>query len=67
MSILSAAINPNTFRSAREPDDRLKVAVYERRDEMDTAYRLYQRIFDLKDTKELRLYGLNGNDLFDDR
>ena len=32
---------------------------------MDTAYRLYQRIFDRKDTKELRLYGLNGNDLFE--
>ena len=31
---------------------------------MDTAYRLYQRTFDHKDTKELRLYGLNGNDLF---
>ncbi len=52
------------FRISREPDDRLKVAVYERRNDMDTAYRLYQRTFDLKDTKELRLYGLNGNDLF---
>ena len=52
------------FRISNDPDGRLKVAVYERRNDMDTAYRLYQRTFDHKDTKELRLYGLNGNDLF---
>ncbi len=55
---------PEYFRISKEPDGRLKVAVYERKKNMDTAYRLYQRVFDRKDTKELRLYGLHGNDLF---
>ncbi len=52
------------FRISSEPAGKVKVAVYERKDNMDTAYRLYQRVFDHADTKELRLYGLNGNDLF---
>jgi hypothetical protein len=55
---------PEYFRISSEPGGRLKVAAYERRNRMDTAYRLYQRVFDFKDTKELRIYGLNGNDLF---
>jgi hypothetical protein len=56
---------PEYFRISTETDGRLKVSVYERRNNMDTAYRLYSRTFDHKDTKELRLYGLNGNDLFE--
>lgn len=55
---------PEYFRISSEPGDKVKVSVYERSERSDTAYRLYQRIFDHKDTKELRLYGLNGNDLF---
>ena len=56
---------PEYFRISAANDGRLKVSVYERSNSMDTAYRLYQRTFDHKDTKELRLYGLNGNDLFE--
>jgi hypothetical protein len=56
---------PEYFRISNEIDGRLKVSVYERTEKMDTAFRLYQRIFDHKDTKELRLYGLNGNDRFE--
>jgi hypothetical protein len=57
---------PEYFRISRNDDGRLKVSVYERKDNNDTSYRLYQRVFDLKDTKELQLYGLNGNDLFEE-
>jgi hypothetical protein len=56
---------PEYFRISSEPDGRLKVSVYERKNKVDTNYLLYRRTFDHKDTKELRLYGLNGNDLFE--
>jgi len=56
---------PEYFKITSEPGGKVKVSVYERKDNMDTAYRLYQRIFDHKDTKEIRLYGLHGNDLFE--
>ncbi|KAK6020111.1 Ser/Thr phosphatase family protein, partial [Ostertagia ostertagi] len=50
---------------SQEDDNKIKVTVYERREQKDTAIRLYQRIFDHKTTKELRLFGLHGNDLFE--
>jgi hypothetical protein len=56
---------PEYFRISSEPGGKLKVSVYERKEKTDTGFRLYQRIFDHKDTKEIRLYGLNGDDLFE--
>ncbi|MBC7949937.1 MAG: BamA/TamA family outer membrane protein [Chitinophagaceae bacterium] len=56
---------PEYFKISSEPDGNLKIQVYERINQTDTGYRLYQRVFDHSDTKEIRLYGLNGNDLFD--
>jgi hypothetical protein len=56
---------PEYFRISSDTDGRLKVTVYERTEKMDTGYRLYQRTFDHKDTKELQIYGLNGDDLFE--
>jgi hypothetical protein len=43
----------------------LKLSVYEKKDEIDTVSLRYLRIFDHTDTKELMLYGLNGNDKFE--
>jgi DNA repair exonuclease SbcCD nuclease subunit len=35
------------------------------RDKKDTSFIMYDRVFDPKTTKELRLYGFRGNDKFD--
>ncbi len=45
-------------------DHGLQVKVYKRKDENDTASLMYNRIFQPDETKEIRLYGLNGDDLF---
>ncbi|MBK5269861.1 MAG: BamA/TamA family outer membrane protein, partial [Bacteroidia bacterium] len=42
----------------------LNVRVYSR-EKNDTSFLMYNRTFDHRDTKEIRLYALNGNDLFD--
>jgi hypothetical protein len=55
---------PEYFRISSENDGRMKVTVYERTEKTDTGYHLYERVFDYKDTKELHVYGLNGNDIF---
>ncbi len=43
----------------------LQVRVYAREKGNDTSFIMYNRIFDPSDTYEIRLYGLNGDDLFD--
>lgn len=53
------------FKVSNEGSGKVKVMVYERIKDTDTGYRLYQRVFDPKVTKEIRLYGLHGNDLFE--
>ncbi|HUR66290.1 MAG TPA: metallophosphoesterase [Chitinophagaceae bacterium] len=42
----------------------LEVKVYARSRINDTGFILYNRVFDRLVTKEIRLFGLNGNDLF---
>lgn len=65
---LSKAVNitgsnePEYFRVSRS-DDRVQVRVYDFKNN-DTSFLLYQRRFDDDITKEIRLYGLNGNDYF---
>ena len=43
----------------------LRVTVYARKNNNDTSFVMYDRIFDHHDTKDLRLYGLNGDDKFE--
>jgi hypothetical protein len=43
----------------------LNVRVYGRKDNNDTSFVMFDRTFDHKITKEIRLYGLSDNDLFD--
>ncbi len=43
----------------------LQVTVYKKLDATDSASIMYNRIFDDKVTKEIRLYGLNGDDKFE--
>jgi hypothetical protein len=43
----------------------LMVQVYTRKKDGDTGLLMYSRRFDAHVTKELRLYGFNGNDLFE--
>ncbi|HJS54589.1 MAG TPA: BamA/TamA family outer membrane protein, partial [Chitinophagaceae bacterium] len=43
----------------------LQVRVYAREGGSDTSFIMYDRIFDPSITREIRLYGLNNNDLFE--
>jgi hypothetical protein len=45
--------------------DGLNVKVYGRKENNDTSFLMYNRTFDQRVTKEIRLYGLNDDDLFD--
>ena len=44
---------------------RLKLSVYKKSDKSDSVTVMYRRTFDRRDTKELRLYGFNGDDKFE--
>jgi len=55
---------PEYFRVS-DNDSGLLVTVWGREGKKDTGFMMYQRIFDPKVTKEIRLYGLGGNDLFE--
>jgi hypothetical protein len=43
----------------------LQLIVYKKLDKTDSASVMYNRVFDEKVTREIRLYGLNGNDKFE--
>jgi len=43
----------------------LHLTVYKKKEDTDSASIMYNRTFDEKVTKEIRLYGLNGNDKFE--
>ena len=43
----------------------LQLTVYKKLDETDSATTMYNRVFDEKLTREIRIYGLNGNDKFE--
>ena len=43
----------------------LQLTVYKRTDKTDSTTVMYNRVFDEKVTKEIRLYGLNGDDKFE--
>jgi len=52
------------FKITNQPNG-LNVRVYGRKENNDTSFIMYDRTFDHKITREIRLYGLNDNDLFD--
>lgn len=46
-------------------NDSLKLTVFSYRKNADTNFVMYQRVFDQRVTKEIRLYGFNGDDKFE--
>src|SRR6185503_5380732 len=52
------------FKISEHPDG-LQVRVYSRQAGNDTSFIMYDRVFDPSVTHEIRLYGLNGDDLFE--
>ena len=51
------------FRVSKAPSG-LHVTVYARKNVIDTSYKIYERSFVDGETDEIRLFGLNGNDIF---
>lgn len=47
-----------------EADGKVKVNVYHTREDGDTIYTTYSRVFDPKETSDIRIYGFNGDDIF---
>ena len=46
-------------------NDSIKLTVFSYRKHADTNFVMYERVFDKKITKEIRLYGFNGEDKFE--
>ena len=57
--------NDKEYFKVQNNGDSLQVIVYRRKNKSDTAGILYNRTFDPKMTKEVRLYGLGGSDKFE--
>lgn len=57
--------NKKEYFKISQKDEHLLVQVYKRTDETNTASLMYERRFDPAITDEVRLYGLNGDDLFE--
>lgn len=57
--------NENEFFRFSAQGDSVRLTVYSYRKHADTNFIMYQRVFDPKITKEIRLYGFNGDDRFE--
>jgi hypothetical protein len=57
--------NQKEFFKVTGAGKQLRVRVYARKNNNDTSFVMYDRIFDPHVTKDLRLYGLNGDDKFE--
>jgi hypothetical protein len=57
--------NKNEYFKVSNRGDGLEVKVYGRENGTDTNFVMYDRIFEPAITKEIRLYGLGGDDIFD--
>ncbi|MEJ7821184.1 MAG: metallophosphoesterase, partial [Chitinophagaceae bacterium] len=57
--------NQQEFFKVQAAGDKVQVIVYKKKTNTDSSGIMYNRIFDRKITKEIRLYGLNGNDKFE--
>lgn len=53
------------FKVTSTDNDGLEVKVFKRKKGNDSVSLMYQRVFNPHDTKEVRLYGLNDDDIFD--
>ena len=61
---ITGSNKPEYFHLKNSPNG-LQLIVYKKLDSTDSASVMYSRIFDSKVTKEIRIYGLNGNDKFE--
>ena len=57
--------NKNEYFKVESVDKNLQVRVYKRTGKTDSASLMYTRIFEPSVTKEIDLYGLNGDDFFE--
>ena len=57
--------NQQEYFKVQKADKGLQVIVYRKKTNADSAGIIYNRTFDENVTKEIRLYGLNGNDKFE--
>lgn len=57
--------NETEYFHVQNDSGKLKVSVYKRNEKTDSVTVMYRRIFDPKETRELVLYGLNGDDKFE--
>ncbi|MCX6317216.1 MAG: metallophosphoesterase [Bacteroidetes bacterium] len=53
------------FKVSKQENGQLQVRVYARNKGNDTSFIMYNRIFDPAVTKEIRLFGLHDNDVFE--
>lgn len=56
--------NKKEYFHVEQDGKNVVVSMFKKTDESDTAALIYRRIFDPKITKEIRLYGFNGDDDF---
>jgi hypothetical protein len=57
--------NKSEYFHITKHENGLQLTVYKKLDNTDSASVMYNRVFDEKVTKEIRLYGLNGEDKFE--
>ena len=57
--------NKDEYFHVKKYEGGLQLTVYKRTDKTDSTTIMYNRLFDEKITKEIRLYGLNGDDKFE--
>ncbi|HMD00541.1 MAG TPA: hypothetical protein VKH37_10320, partial [Ferruginibacter sp.] len=60
-----AGSNKAEYFHIRQTPNGIQLTVYKKIGSTDSASVMYDRVFDDRVTKELRLYGLNGNDKFE--
>jgi Omp85 superfamily domain len=56
--------DPEYFR-VKKAENGIRVTVYKKKKTGDTTAVMYNRVFDQRETEEVRLYGLNGDDIFE--
>ena len=57
--------NENEKFTITAVNDSIKLTVFSYRKTADTNFVMYQRVFDQRETQEIRLYGFNGEDKFE--
>lgn len=61
---VTGSFQKELFEVTRLDDDRTKVSVYGIRKNAQARTPVYERVFNTAETKEIRLYGFNGDDQF---